>query len=372
MRFSRTAEEQMIENTLERVLSETWDVRSAADSSGADLRAGPLRQTLVDLGVWGAWLTEEQGGANGGPWALMGTAQAFGQHQVRADYLSSVVLAAAILRRCENGQKTLHRIANGAASVATAIFEPGARYDWRKPGTVAAFDDGRYRVTGAKAHVLDGGIAEAFIVSATLPEGMALFLVPRDAPGLTVADYTAFDGSDLAHLSLQDVALDPAALLAAPQKAPAVLREGLAMAALGAAAEILGASVAALKETLEYLEVREQFGRKLARFQALQHRAADLHMELEMLRSLVIGCANGLEDEFSVRAEADAAAAAAYAFETGDLIGREAIHLHGAIGMTEELGVGRHLLRINALSRFFGDIAAQNEVYLAALERAAA
>lgn len=368
MRFTCTEEQQMIDDTLERVLSETWDARAAAGSGGAELRNGPLRRTLVKLGIWGARLTEDEGGA----WALMGTAQAFGRHQVRCDYLSSVVLSAAILRRCETGQDSLQRIASGENGVATAIYEPGHRYEWQSPATTATHEGEGYSITGAKAHVLDGGIADAFIVGAQLSDGMALFLVSRDAPGLSVAGYAAFDGSDMAHLTLENVALGSDALLTPPQTAEPVLREALALAAFAAAAEILGASEAALQQTLEYLGVREQFGRKLAKFQALQHRAADLHMELEMLRSLVIGCANGWEDGFSARTEADSAAAAAYAFEIGDLIGREAIHLHGAIGMTEELGVGRNLLRANALSRFFGDIGAQNAAYLAALERMAA
>jgi alkylation response protein AidB-like acyl-CoA dehydrogenase len=115
---------------------------------------------------------------------------------------------------------------------------------------------------------------------------------------------------------------------------------------------------------VEYLKVREQFGTRLSRFQALQHRAADLHAEIEMLRSLVLGAAQTLSAGVDAAAMADAHAALIMAVDVGDHVGREAIQMHGAVGMTRDLGVGRYLMRANTLSRLFGDSDQSREDYL--------
>jgi alkylation response protein AidB-like acyl-CoA dehydrogenase len=169
----------------------------------------------------------------------------------------------------------------------------------------------------------------------------------------------------------EGVTVPASARLVGPDDGLATLEQAFTLAAFTAAAEILGSCEAALTQTLDYLRTREQFGKPLATKQALQFRAADLHTDIEMLRSQVLGAANALSKGYSRRARADVAAAMALAVQTGDLVGREAIHLHGAIGMTRELGVGYHLLRADVLSRWLGSAEHFRAKFMAMEEQAA-
>lgn len=212
-------------------------------------------------------------------------------------------------------------------------------------------------VSGRKAHVLDGPLADAFLVPVRHDGATAVCLVPREAAGLVATGYEAVDGTPFCQLELDGVRLPAEALLLGGNRAQAALTDAVTLARFGAASEVLGICEAALAETLDYLRLREQFGRRLSSFQALQYRAADLHVEIEMLRSLVLGAANAISASGLGPARADVLAAAGYACATGDLVGRETIHLHGAIGMTEDLGIGRFLMRANTLAKVFGDVA---------------
>lgn len=356
MRFAADEDEIMVEDMLDRALRDARDAAERLDGHAPRPDAVALRAQLGELGLWGAWLPEAAGGSDGGPRLLMTLARGLGRVPTHHGLIGGCVIPGALLSR--SGREDAHdltaRMARGEMPVAVAAMEPGARWTLDAPATRAEPDGEGYRLTGVKCHVAEGGEAESFIVSAQDDGGVSLFLVPAESEGLTVSAYPATDGTTWAMVRAEGVRVEAAARLIGPGDGKAALERAFALAAFAAASELLGSCEAALAQTLDYLRTREQFGKPLATKQALQFRAADLHADIEMLRSQVLGAANALSAGYSRRARADVAAAMTLAVQTGDLVGREAIHLHGAIGMTGELGVGYHLLRADVLSRWLG------------------
>lgn len=356
MRFAASEEEVMVEDMLGRALKEA--IKAAPRIEGHAPRPEPnaLRSKLGDLGLWGAWLPEASGGTDGGPRMLMTLARGLGRVPMFHGLIGAGVLPGAILSRASGAEAVdlASQLAKGKTPVAVAAMEPGARWDLTTPETRAEPDGTGIRLTGTKVHVADGASAEAFIVSARDEDGISLFLVPAGAEGLTVTPYPVTDGATWVMLNADSVALPRSARLIGPDDGAATLKKAFTLAAFAASAEILGSCEAALTETLDYLRTRKQFGSPLSTKQALQFRAADLHTDIEMLSSQVVGAANALACGYSRHARANVAAAMCLAVQTGDLVGREAIHMHGAIGMTRELGIGQHLLRSDVLSRWLG------------------
>ncbi|ASK35662.1 acyl-CoA dehydrogenase family protein [Alloalcanivorax mobilis] len=368
MGFIPTEEQQLIDDTVARLLDKQWDPRREMNTQSSQMAGGTLWKELNELGLLGLALPESAGGGGMGPAELSILCRRFGRHQVRAPFLASQVLAGTALAHAPAGPKRdalLAQLAGGAVTLTLATLESDAGYDHRLIEAQASRAGDSLSLSGCKRAVMDAGIAEHVLVSCRLDDAPALLVVDAASSGLRVESYAAFDGTSLATVYLDAVAVSDDAILARGDAALTALDAALAAGALAAASETLGACEGALERTLDYLRIREQFGTVIGRFQALQHRAADLHAELEMLRSLVAGACQSLAEN---PAHGDAYAALALAVPVGDHVCREAIQMHGGIGMTQELGIGRYLLRVNALSRLFGDAAHNGGLYLATLE----
>jgi alkylation response protein AidB-like acyl-CoA dehydrogenase len=366
MQFMANEEQQLIEDSLSRVFADTWETSMAVSTTPNEMQQSKLRKTLLELGLYGAWLPEGFGGAGGGCWFLMTMARHLGRNQVYCDHLSSVVLSGYLLSQAVNQQDQMMALAAGESSVTFALLEPNRGFETESFEMTAEASSQGYQIDGVKAYVVNAEVADLFIVAANLGGKPALFLAPRGTEGMRVEAYQAYDGSGLGSVRFESAILEKSALLFVGMKAQDMINKSTALAAFASSAETLGACEAAFEKTLDYLKTREQFGRLISSFQILQHRAADLYTEIELLRSAVLGAANSLEQDFDDQARADAHGAAALAFEVGDLVGREVIQMHGAIGMTQELGIGRYLMRINVLSRLFGDRQKQLDLFLEA------
>ncbi|MEZ5653514.1 MAG: acyl-CoA dehydrogenase [Burkholderiaceae bacterium] len=374
MRFESTQEQAMIAETLDRLLNELWDKSRAHEPGARHMMREAVWLRLGELGLLGAVLPERWGGIDGGPGECLAMARVVGRHAADLPVLSGVMMAAGALLELDGSALPFPPEAIGAGSVrlALGVLETERRFA-TDPRRLRAMADGDgWRLDGAKQHVLDGTDAHWWVVSAAIGDGpvaeTGLFIVAADAAGATSTAYPAVGGARLAHLRMDSVRVSGAALLARGAPADDAIERAMRRARFWACGEVLGGCEAALAQTIDYLRIREQFGRTLASFQALQHRLADAHAELELLRSQVLGARLALEeDPAGARSACDLAAACAMAAEVGDLIGREAIQLHGAIGMTQELGVGRYLMRNDFLWRLLGDGQFQRERLLAAL-----
>jgi len=199
--------------------------------------------------------------------------------------------------------------------------------------------------------------------------GIGLFVVPADAPGVSLRDYRKIDGGRAAEVRFERVALPADAALGAPdahdgEAGAALLERVLGYGLLALSAEALGAMDIAKEYTLDYLRTRKQFGMPIGSFQALQHRMADLLLEVEQARSAVINAAAQLDAPRAVRERA--LAAAKYTIgRIGTLVAEESIQLHGGIGMTWELPLSHYAKRLVMIDHQLGDEDHQLARYIA-------
>ena len=211
-----------------------------------------------------------------------------------------------------------------------------------------------YRLDGRAVFVPLAGIAELTVVAARAGDGVALFALEGRLPGLSVTQQRAADHSVVGEVVLAGVNVATSACLVDEKRGAAALDKLLDRARFAAAAELTGAMKGALDLTINYLRVREQFGRPIGSFQALQHQTVDLYMQLELSRGSVMGAAKGLDagvDDASLLV----AAAKARCSDAAIRISGKSIHLHGAIGVTEEYALGLYLRRMHFLSAWLGN-----------------
>jgi len=273
-------------------------------------------------------------------------------------YLASVVLGGMTLARAGNAaqhEAYLTPMIEGETTLALAYSEAQSRYDVSAIETTATPDGSGYRLSGEKVWVLNGTYAQHLIVSANAPDGVTLFVVPRDAEGLKVTVAKTIDGKKAAFIKLDNVAVADAARLGEEGSGAAVLDRTMDYAAAAAVAEGVGIVTTMLQMTIDYLGTREQFGVKIGSFQALQHRAVDMYAETELLRSISMASmvrADG-DDDDTRRADISAAK---YQLATGGIwVAQQSLQLHGGIGVTDEHDIGLYFKRMYALNALFGD-----------------
>jgi alkylation response protein AidB-like acyl-CoA dehydrogenase len=239
-----------------------------------------------------------------------------------------------------------------------AYEEPHARYDPSLIATTAQACGDGFILEGTKARVLDATTADTLIVSARSGEGPPLLVaVPADAPGVTLTPFAAEDGYDVAQLRLSGVRVGGDAQLAGPERAQAALERGLDHAIGALCAEGLGLMSAMLEMTVAYAKQRQQFGVAIGSFQALQHRMAEMFIELELARSMAYLAATTLDagGDQAVRRRGISAAKVQIA-RSGRFVGQQAIQIHGGIGMSEEYKVGHYFKRMTMIERLLGDV----------------
>jgi alkylation response protein AidB-like acyl-CoA dehydrogenase len=367
------SEEQEI---LRRTAREFVSVRSSLKRVRAlrDDRAGEgfdaaLWAEMAGLGWLGIVVPEEYGGLGLGFTEQMVVLEELGRGLVPEPIVGTVLLGAmTVLLGGDEAQKQaiLPAVAAGERFLALAYQEPGSRYDATRVATRAERAGSGWRLTGDKLGVLDGQAAEHFIVSArtdgqdddAADGGITLFVVRRDAPGVTVEPQHRIDGRGSARVVLESVTVSSDGLLGAEGAATAVLERVLDRATIALTAEMLGSMCVAFETTLEYLKTREQFGKPIGSFQALKHRAARLFIETELARSIVMeahaAIDRGADDGEVARLASAAKARCSDAFM---LVANEAVQMHGGIGMTDEHDIGLFLKRARAAEIQFGDAA---------------
>lgn len=306
---------------------------------------------MCALGWAGLRLPEEVGGSGLGVAELVAIAEALG-----AALVPEPILATAAIAPLLSGSAlapTLARVLKGQLIVAPAWAESANALDAVPTTTFAAG-----KVTGTKRFVSAGG-AQAFLVQAQ--EGLAL--VRRDDPGVAVSEHFTQDGGVLAELRLSD-----APATAVPGSFDGALEE-LTLANAGV---LLGAMERMVEVTLEYLATRRQFGQPIGTFQVLQHRMVDLKLQLDISRAVLAEAAATLDsDAASATRTMAVSRAAARLSEAAMTVAREAIQLHGAIGMTDECDVGLYARKALTLYNRFCAASSHRARYLR-LHRAAA
>lgn len=362
MNFELTDERRMLSDSLRRFLADTVTPEATAAATEGDTGFDAhLWEGLAGLGAIGALLPEEAGGFGGAGFDLSVVFEEVGRAGAVTPLIESGVLAAGLLS--DLGAETqADRIEAALAGevLGFAHGEPAARYTLEHVETRAERAGGGWRLTGRKAIVGFARAAGAVVVTArtggaaTERQGISAFLVPAGAEGLTLQDYPLNGGGRAAEMTLDGVTVGPDALIGPAGDAFDALERVTARATCALCAEALGLMETIRALTVDYLRSRRQFGQPIGKFQALQHRMADVLIEIEQARSAVINLAGHLE---AGRAERERHVSA-----TKNLIGRvarlvveEAIQMHGGIGMTQEYALGHFAKRLTMVDHRFGD-----------------
>lgn len=362
MNFELTDEQRMLADTLSRFVAEQYAFatreRIAASPEGFD-RA--MWRRFGELGAIGALFAPEHGGFGGTGDDIAVVFEHLGRGLVLEPFLGALVCGHAIALAGNDAQRAwLERLIEGEAVAAFAHGEPDSRYALARVATTATRAADGWRLNGTKAVVLFGEAADGVLVSARTSgaddseSGISLFWVPRGTPGLTWRGYPLIDGGRGAELFLRDACVPADALVGTQDMGFATLEAALGRGVLALSAQGLGAMETAFGATLEYLRTRRQFGVPIGSFQALQHRMADLAIDLEQSRSAVINASAGLEGPRVARERALSAAKYTVG-KIGTRLSREAVQLHGGIGMTWELPLAHYAKRLVMIDHQLGD-----------------
>lgn len=337
-------------------------LRDAGDASTALGHSPALWREFADQGYAAMLVADEHGGLGLGPLEAGVLAEQIGHTLTPAPWLSSAVLAATLLQRAGTAAQQadwLRRIASAQARLALAIDEAPRHRPDRVQTRATRSGDG-WRLDGSKTLVVDGAGADGHLVSALADGALSLWLLPAGTPGLVVEALVQIDAHGAARLTLDGVRLPDSARLSSAPDAAAALDATLDLGRAVIAAELQGLADQVFQRTLAYLKERKQFDRAIGEFQALQHRAAELHCDLELSRAIVAAALDALATEAAAPALSAATArlvsqAKARACLTANRAVQEGVQMHGGIGMTDALDFGLFMARARVLQTWLGD-----------------
>lgn len=319
---------------------------------------------MAELGLLGLPFPEAMGGSGQGPVEVMVVAQELGRALGGAAFVASTVLAGELLWRLGSPaqqRRWLPDLASGTVQAGVALYEDGVRYDWRRLQMQARPSGDGYVLNGRKTGVLHGDSAGLLLVVARagVPgapgDGLAVFLVDAQAPGVQVHGFDTLDGRRAAHVTLADVHVGAERVLGVPGAAGEAVEAALDAAVAALCAEAVGVTEVLIEHTAEHLRTRRQFGAPLAKFQVLQHRLADMVIALEQLKSMACAAAMAVEADEPVQRRRLVSAAKVLVSQQGRQLGLSAIQMHGAMGMTDECRVGHCTKRLMVIGQLFGD-----------------
>jgi len=366
MDFRLSDDQRMLQDTVERLVARDYgfEQRKAYAREPRGYSAAVWAR-YAELGLLALPFPSAHGGLDGCAVDVMLVMQALGRALPLEPLLPTMVIAAAALRAASAAQleRWVEPIATGALALAWAHAEPGSRYRLADVSTRARRDGDAYVLDGRKSVVLHGDFADRLVLSARVSgarrdrDGIALFMLDAESPGLARHGYATQDGLRAADIELDGVRVAASEMIGAPGAALSVI-EGVADAAIAAlAAEAVGVMSAALDLTVEHLKTRHQFGGPIGRFQALQHRAAEMLIALEQARSMAQYAALMLAEADAVERRKALAAVKVQIGQSARFIGQQAIQLHGGIGVTDEYAVGHCFKRLSMIESRFGDSA---------------
>lgn len=368
-----TEDQLMFRDAAKRFAAERMPVAQLRKLRDANDAVGFSREVwteIADMGWAGVLVPEEFGGVGFGHVGAGLIAEEIGRNLSATPMLSTAVLGVTALLKGgtdAHKQTLLPRVSSGDLLLALATDERG-RHSPFSVATRVTGSGGKYKLSGRKIHVLDGHVADRIIVSAChvdnlaaavagdgdSRDGITLFLVDPQASGVAITRTDNVDSRNAAALELRDVSVSADDMLGPIDKGGPILESVLDVGRAVLAAELLGVAQESFERTLSYLRDREQFGMKIGTFQALQHRAAHLFCEIELVRSVVLRALQSLDSAEPTSASL-VCLAKAKASEIARIATNEAVQMHGGIGMTDEFDIGFFMKRARAAAETFGD-----------------
>jgi alkylation response protein AidB-like acyl-CoA dehydrogenase len=369
MDFNFKEEQLQLADALRRWIAREYgfEARRAIIASDAGTSDAAWTQ-LAELGLTALPLPEAHGGFDGGAVDLFVVMQELGRGLLVEPYFATV-LGAEFLKLGGAHGALLERVAGGELKLACALGERQSRHDLRDIATRAeravGNDRAGWRLSGEKKVVMHGAQAGVVIVPARTSgaqrdaAGITLFALPLDAPGLHVTEYRTLDGQRAADLRFDGVHADAGSVIGMPDAGWEILEAAADYGTGLLCAEAVGAMDALFAATLDYLKTRQQFGVPIGKFQALQHRMADMYIHLEQARSLALLAAVRLDDGGTEEKRAErrrAVSAAKYRVGlAARFVGQQAVQLHGGMGVTDELPAAHYFKRLSTIELRLGD-----------------
>lgn len=365
MNFAYSEEQQLLAHSLQQFIAKeyTFEARRAILASAAGY-SEQVWAKFAEMGLLGLPFANTYGGFGGNATDVLPVMEAIGEALVVEPYLATVGLGGQFIARGgSEAQKRalLPALIQGRLKLAFASMERDARYDLAYVTTRAQRTEHGYLLDGKKCVVLHAPCADTFIVSArtagdtTDTQGISLFLVDRNTPGVSLHPYRTIDNLRAADISFASVVLPPDALLGGEGTAFPLLEAVVDYATALLCAEAVGAMRYANEATLAYLKTRKQFGVPIGSFQALQHRMVDMTISYEQAKSMAyLACARAESPDARERRRAISAAKIKIA-DACRHISQEAVQLHGGMGMTEELKISHTFRRLTTIAQTFGD-----------------
>lgn len=363
MDLTLSDEQRLLRESVDRFINETYDADHRRHTAGDPLGFSPqIWKQFAELGWLALPIGEAYGGLGAGAIETGILMEAFGRGLVAEPYLATVVIGAGLIAECGSEaqrQAILPAVADGSLLLAFAHSERAARSDLGHVETTARKSPDGWRLDGHKTAALDGNAANRIIVSARIAGdngaagNLCLFLLPSGAAGVTLRDFPRLGGGRACNLDLADVHLPAGTLLGDGSDCLPKI-EGVvdrALAALGS--EAVGIMQTLLDKTLEHTKVRQQFGRPLSANQVIRHRLADMAMQCDEARSIALRAALMADAEPLSRSRA-ASGAKAKIGKCARFVAEQAVQLHGAMGVTEELDIGAYFKRLLAFDTLFG------------------
>jgi alkylation response protein AidB-like acyl-CoA dehydrogenase len=364
--FSFTDEQLMLQESVQKFVIKNYDFESRkkflASSKGYSDDNWNL---FAELG----WLTvpfaEADGGFGGSAVDQMVVMEEFGKAMVVEPFVPTAVLCGHLISSLGSAaqkQDLITRIMTGELQLACAMSEPDSRFNLARVATTATEAGGKVTLNGVKTAVLNGANADLLLVvardggKAGDRQGISIYLVPADAAGIKRQGYQNVDGHGAARIELSNVVVAATQRLGGAGDALHALDKAVDQATVAVAAEAVGALDTLLQKTVEYSKTRKQFGVPIGTFQALQHRMADMFIECQLARSIVMMAAMTLDSKAADVDKTKAVAAAKSRVGRAiRKVGQEAVQIHGGIGITNELDVAHLFKRVTAIENLFGN-----------------
>lgn len=366
MDFELTQEQRMLADAaaqfakktspVERLRKLRWSPHQPGDPRGWQT---DVWKQMAELGWLGLLFPERVGGLGLSLFDASLVIEKLGTTLVPEPFVPSVVLAGtAVLRAGDEAQQKalLEPMIEGRTSLALAWGERASRYDASLVRTTAKKDGASYLLDGEKSFVLNGHAADTLVVSARTDAGLALFAVDPKTPGVSVTPLNTMDGQRAAIVRLEHARVEASQLLGEPgDRALAALEAALDAAAAASCAEGYGIASTVLEMTSAYLKQRKQFGVAIGVFQALQHRAVDMFVEVELMKSTALWACVKADSEDAEERRRAIAIGKYQLCAGGRFVTQQAIQLHGGIGITDEHDVGLYFKRMRVLEALYGD-----------------
>ncbi|MBE87798.1 MAG: acyl-CoA dehydrogenase [Verrucomicrobiales bacterium] len=364
MPLALNEEQRMLRDTARDFLQNDAPVnlmRKLRDDRNEKGYSDDLWHKMIEMGWPAVAIPEQFGGLGFGFVGAGAILQEAGKTLANSPFFNTVALgAAAIIHggNVDQKQTLLPKIAAGELTLALA-HEESNHHQGDNVQCQASIDGNQLIINGVKQFVAEGANADLLIVSlrttaeSRATDGVTLALIDPSTAGISIKNVAMIDSRNYAHINFSNVAISTDNIIGEPHNSGALLNKTLDHGRICLAAEMLGGAQAMLDKTVEYLKDREQFGRKIGAFQALQHRAANMFAELEIAKSAVVHALSAIDENQDLAIAASSAKTLAN--DCYRLITNEAVQMHGGIGLTDEMDIGFYLKRCNVSIQSLGD-----------------